>query len=700
MNFVRTARVRFLVIVLSLWASVVVARLSQLQLAEGGRYRARAQRQQERRIEVSPLRGSIFDREGRPLAVSVEAASVYAIPDEVTHPVDTARALATRLGIPEAALLEKLTQKKGFVWLARKVDRPVAAAVRAEKISGIYLVAETKRFYPKGSLAAAVVGYVGTDDKGLGGLEHFYDGTIRGKPGEIVALTDARRSTYGRASAANGRPPQEGASLVVTLDSGSQFAAERELAAAVAETQARSGVLVLLDPSDGAILAMATAPGFDPNDYRSYSAETRRNRAVADAHEPGSTFKIVTGALGLENALVDLEEAIPTGDGTIRIGNTTISEHDGKRFGALTLAGVFEHSSNVGIIRVGLRLGPQRLWEGANALGVGRPTGVDLPGENSGIFRRPERWSALSNATVSMGQEVSVTPLQLARVAAAIANGGRLVTPRLVRRIAHPDGRVETLEPPTGERVLSDATTRTIREILVGAVERGTGRKASIPGFVVAGKTGTAQKAGVGGYQAGRYVSSFVGMAPAENARVVGLILIEEPRGRYYGGDVAAPVFAKVVSQALGILRVAPEEQRLPETLLAARSPEKIHYPAGVVPASARSEFEREVPPPPAVPAPSAASPAPFAASPAAVAPGGAPSALGLSARQALSLLARHGIDASFEGSGFVVAQDPPPGAPLRPGMTCRLTLAEPAAAPAPGLGRRAEELPSPPPAP
>ena len=700
MNFVRTARVRFLVIVLSLWASVVVARLSQLQLAEGGRYRARAQRQQERRIEVSPLRGSIFDREGRPLAVSVEAASVYAIPDEVTHPVDTARALATQLGIPEATLLEKLTQKKGFVWLARKVDRPVAAAVRAEKIPGIYLVAETKRFYPKGSLAAAVVGYVGTDDKGLGGLEHFYDGTIRGKPGEIVALTDARRSTYGRASAANGRPPQEGASLVVTLDSGIQFAAERELAAAVAETQARSGVLVLLDPSDGAILAMATAPGFDPNDYRSYSAETRRNRAVADAHEPGSTFKIVTGALGLENALVDLEEAIPTGDGTIRIGNTTISEHDGKRFGALTLAGVFEHSSNVGIIRVGLRLGPQRLWEGANALGVGRPTGVDLPGENSGIFRRPERWSALSNATVSMGQEVSVTPLQLARVAAAIANGGRLVTPRLVRRIAHPDGRVETLEPPTGERVLSDATTRTIREILVGAVERGTGRKASIPGFVVAGKTGTAQKAGVGGYQAGRYVSSFVGMAPAENARVVGLILIEEPRGRYYGGDVAAPVFAKVVSQALGILRVAPEEQRLPETLLAARSPEKIHYPAGVVPASARSEFEREVPPPPAVPAPSAASPAPFAASPAAVAPGGAPSALGLSARQALSLLARHGIDASFEGSGFVVAQDPPPGAPLRPGMTCRLTLAEPAAAPAPGLGRRAEELPSPPPAP
>jgi membrane peptidoglycan carboxypeptidase len=235
--------------------------------------------------------------------------------------------------------------------------------------------------------------------------------------------------------------------------------------------------------------------------------------------------------------------------------------------------------------------------------------------------------------------------------------------------------------------VLSEATSRTIRELLVGAVERGTGRKAAIPGFVVAGKTGTAQKAGVGGYQPGRYVSSFVGIAPSEGARVVGLVLIEEPRGRYYGGDIAAPVFAKVVSQALGILRVAPEEQRLPETLLAANRSEKVHYPAGVVPASVRPLFESD-------PTDSAAAPtAPTVA-------GGAPSALGLSARQALALFARHGIDASFEGSGFVVTQDPPPGAPLRPGMVCRLQLAEPAAAPAPGVERRAEEPPSPPPAP
>jgi len=681
MNFVRLGRVRFLALFLMFWASVVVARLGQLQLAEGSHYRARAQRQQERRIEVSPLRGSIFDRAGRPLAVSVEVSSIYAIPDDVKDPAGTARELARHLDVDPPAILARLTQKRGFVWIARKIDRTAAAAIRKAKLPGIHLVAETKRFYPKGSLAAGVLGFVGLDDKGLAGLEHFYDSTIRGKPGEVIALTDARRSTYGEAEVANARPPQEGASLVVSIDSGIQFAAEQAISEAVAESQARSGVAILLDPSDGSVLAMAMAPAFDPNDYGRYSPETRRNHAIADAHEPGSTFKIVTGAVALENSVVTLDETIDTGDGTIRVGNTTISEHDRKHFGALTLAGVFEHSSNVGIIRVGLRLGPQRLWAGATALGVGRPTGIDLPGENAGIFRRPERWSMLSNATISMGQEVSLTPLQLARVAAAIANGGRLVRPRLVRRIAHPDGRVETFTPPPAERVLTEETAHNVRNLLVGVVDRGTGKKAAIPGFVVAGKTGTAQKAGIGGYQAGRYVSSFVGFAPGENPRVVGLVLIEEPKGgKYYGGDIAAPVFARVVSQALGILRVAPEEQRLPETLLVASSSQKIEYPAGVVPASVRTAGETFAPPPPAPSEPSN------------TLDGGTPSALGLSARQALALFARRGLSARIVGSGFVVEQKPAPGAPVRAGSVCVLRLAEPAAAPAQGTERRAEE--------
>jgi cell division protein FtsI (penicillin-binding protein 3) len=681
MNFVRFGRVRFLALFLLLWASVVVARLGQLQLAKGSHYRARAQRQQERLIEVSPLRGSIFDRAGRPLAVSVEVSSVYAIPDDVKDAAGSARVLARHLDVAEPAILARLTQKKGFVWIARKIDRRAAAAIRQAKMPGIHLVAETKRFYPKGGLAAGVLGFVGLDDKGLAGLEHSYDRTIRGKPGEVVALTDARRSTYGEAEVANGRPPEEGASLVVTIDSGIQFAAEQAISEAVTQSQARSGAAILLDPSDGSVLAMATAPGFDPNDYGRFSPEARRNHAIADAHEPGSTFKIVTGAVALENSVVTLDETIDTGDGTIRVGNTVISEHDRKHFGALTLAGVFEHSSNVGIIRVGLRLGPERLWAGATALGIGRPTGIDLPGENSGIFRRPERWSMLSNATISMGQEVSLTPLQLARVAAAIANGGRLVTPRLVRRIGHPDGRVETLAAPNAERVLSEDTARTVRNLMVGVVDHGTGKKAAIPGFVVAGKTGTAQKAGIGGYQPGRYVSSFVGFAPSENPRVVGLVLIEEPKGRYYGGDIAAPVFARVVSQALGILRVAPEEQRLSETLLVASSSEKVHFPAGVVPASVRTAGQIAA----LAPFVSSSEPAPAPSGE------GVPSALGLSARQALALFARQGLSARIIGSGFVVEQQPAPGAPVRTGSVCLLRLAESAAAPAQGIERRAE---------
>jgi membrane peptidoglycan carboxypeptidase len=287
-----------------------------------------------------------------------------------------------------------------------------------------------------------------------------------------------------------------------------------------------------------------------------------------------------------------------------------------------------------------------------------------------------------------MGQEVSVTPLQLVRVAAAIANGGRLVRPRLVRRIVHPDGRVDVIVPAPPTRILSETTASTVRDLLVGAVERGTGKKATIPGFVVAGKTGTAQKAGVGGYMAGKYVSSFVGFAPSENPKIVGLVLIEEPKGgRYYGGDIAAPVFSRVVSQALGILRVAPEEQRLPEALLASTSTERIHYPAGVVPVSVHSPREP------------LASPIFSSPEPTLVSADGAPSALGLSARQALALFARRGLVARIEGSGFVVAQQPLPGAQVRAGATCILRLAEPAA-PASGIERRAEEIPSPPPAP
>ena len=335
---------------------------------------------------------------------------------------------------------------------------------------------DAKRFYPKASSPQRCSGFVGTEDHGLAGLEYFYDKVVGGKPGEFVVWTDARRSTYGEAERGNGRPPQEGASLVLALDSGIQFAAEKELAAAVAERHAKSGSLVVMDPWNGEVLAMASAPGFDPNSFNRYTAEARRNRAVADAYEPGSTFKIVTGGAALENGLVALDEVIETGDGTIHVGNVTISENENHRYGALTLAGVFEHSSNIGIIRVGLRLGPERLYAGAAAFGIGRDTGVDLPGENAGIFRPLSRWSSLSNAEISMGQEVAVTALQLARVAAVVADGGLLVRPHLVTAIRRPDGRVERPAAARPVRVISEATALSLRSILGGVSAASRGR--------------------------------------------------------------------------------------------------------------------------------------------------------------------------------------------------------------------------------
>ncbi|HMF10370.1 MAG TPA: penicillin-binding protein, partial [Thermoanaerobaculia bacterium] len=479
-------------------------------------------------------------------------------------------------------------------------------------------------------------------------------------PGEIVALTDARRSAYAEDVAGEKRG-EEGATLVLALDAGVQYAAEAELTAAVEESHAKSGSIVLMDPETGEIRAIANAPAFDPNQFGRFSDEERRNHAVADAYEPGSTFKIVTGATALDRHAIRLEDVFET-DGAIRIGSVTINEDRHHNYGNLTLAGIFQRSSNVGIIRVGLRLGPQRLYEGAAAFGVGRQTGVDLPGESAGIFRPIDRWSFLSNASISMGQEVAVTALQLARVAAVVANGGLLVTPRLVTRIARSDGRAEVPSSPPPERVISAETAAALRQILVGVVEHGTGSKAAIPGFTVAGKTGTAQKAGVGGYQAGRHVPNFVGFVPAENPRLVGVVVLEEPQGKYYAADVACPLFARVLTRALGILRIAPETQRLPQTVLA--SAEAPAYPPEVVPAAQRGEpasrsFRPAIPSEPASP------------------PGRVPDATGLSARQALALFGRLGVVPRLQGTGFVISQDPPAGEPLRLDRPLWLRLSE-----------------------
>jgi cell division protein FtsI (penicillin-binding protein 3) len=632
----------------------------------------RAKRQQERTVELAPRRGAIVDRDGRPLAVTTAVESVFAIPSDIDDPGTVARQLAAVVKLPVGELRRKLADReRDFVWVARRVSEETARAVRARSLPGVRLLKESARRYPEGSLAAAVVGYVGTDSQGLGGLEHSWDDEVRGRPARVTVLRDAAQRSYAIQRSTPGGAGRrttdevEGASLRLTLHAGLQHVAERELARVRTETNARSASAVVLDPWTGEILAMASVPTFDPNRYAEASAEVRRCRPIADAFEPGSTFKVITAAAAIEAGTIGPEDVIDCGGGSLTIGRTTIREHGRAAWGALPLVDVLAHSSNVGAAHIGLGLGKANFHRAVRAFGFGRKTGVDLEGENGGLLREPASWSALSLPTISFGQEIGVNALQLARAFSAIANGGVLPTPHLVAWIARPGSAPERRAPAPGPRVLSEQTAAAMRRLLVKVVEEGTGRKAAVPGFTVAGKTGTAQKAIPGaGYSHDRYVASFYGILPADRPRAVIGVLVDEPRGRTYGGDVAAPVFAALGAEVMRVLGEpgAPAEELVAPSILTAdlsRGADRVTglLPEGLVPAANRphsepEDFER------------------LAAGERLV-----PDVAGRPARDAVQELAQRGFTVRLAGHGFVVAQEPPAGTPLQRGSAVRLTL-------------------------
>lgn len=543
------------------WFLVLVLRLAYLQVERHDEYRSRAEGQHQRVVELDPPRGTVFDRHGQKLAVSVEVDSAFAVPAEVPDPEATAAALAGLLGEPAERYREALGRDREFVWIARKLDPPVAARLRELDLPGIDFLSESKRYYPNRELAGALLGFVGTDNAGLAGLEAAWDDLVAGRAGRQTVLRDARRGTVVVPDLA-AAPPEPGADLVLTIDAALQHVAERELAAAVSETRASGGSVVLLDPRSGAVLALASAPGFDPNRFASYDESTWRDRAVMNAYEPGSTFKIFTVAASLEHQLLDPSDVFDCGMGSITLAGIRIRDH--KPFGELTVREVLAMSSNVGAIKVGLTVGRERLYEEIRQFGFGRPTGIALPGESAGLLRELPDWRPLTTAYVSFGQGISVTPLQLATAVAAVANGGTLLRPHLVAAVRHAGG-IETR--PSGEivgRPISPATALTLERMMEEVVERGTGKAAAVPGYRVAGKTGTAQKAVPGiGYAANRYVASFVGFAPARDPRLVGLVVIDEPRGgRYHGGQVAAPVFSHILARALPLMGIPPDHER------------------------------------------------------------------------------------------------------------------------------------------
>ena len=549
-------RLGLLVCVMALAHLVLLWRLADLQVVRAGDLRERAQRQHQRHVRLDPIRGPILDRNGSELALSLDVYSVYADPSDVGASGPTARALARVLQVNEAELREKLDSPRYFVWVKRKISDADKARVEALRLPGVGFLRESRRFYPKGALAAHVLGHVGLDNEGQAGLEFALDSEIRGEAGLALTLKNGLGQGFDTRVE---REPTGGATVTLTIDEVLQHMVERELVRGLKESGGRWGSAVVLDPASGAILALANVPSYDPNTPRRFRAEAWRNRAVGDAYEPGSTFKMFTAAAALEEGMARSEEWIHCGNGSLRVANRMVRDH--KSFGALTLAQVLEQSSNVGIMKVGLRLPPRRLFEAVEVFGFGERTGVELPGESGGILRPTAQWSGLTQAMMSMGQEVSVTPLQLAAATAAIANGGVLRRPFIVGKVVGRDGRtVRQTAPDPGRQVISADVAATLRRMLEGVVLRGTGRGAAVPGYRVAGKTGTAQKIDASGrYSARDFVASFVGWAPAQDPAILALVVIDSPRGLYHGGEVAAPVFSRIALPALQYLRVAPD---------------------------------------------------------------------------------------------------------------------------------------------
>src|ERR1051326_1119519 len=566
---------------LAAWAFVVVARLVQIQIVRHDDYIKTARRQQERTLSLNPIRGSILDVRGRVLAESVSADSIYADPQAIVDRHATAAALSRVRGIGMAAkeIEEKLDSDGGFVWVARQLPLDVSAQVKKLKLPGIYFLEEHRRSYPRAELAANVIGYVGLDGEGLAGIEHSFDNYVRGHAGKVTILRDARRGAYLVGGEGLNRPV-DGQSVVLTIDSVIQFITERALARAVEKYHAASGTAIVMDPRDGSLLAMASLPTFDPNHYRDYSPAAWRNRDIQDMYEPGSTFKIITASAGLEEGVVTPSQIIDCGNGYIQIGNAFIHEHGGNRYGLIPFEDVMVHSSNVGAVRVGLALGSNRLYDYIRRFGFGERTGIQLPGEAQGQLRRVEKWSQVSNASLSFGQEINTTPLQVIRAIATVANGGMRVEPRIVDRVVDAQGSVVYRpQRPAPPRVISEKPAAVLNEILKQVVARGTGQPAALADHVVAGKTGTAQKAVHGYYPPDVVVASFGGYVPADRPRLVALVVVDEPKGAQYGGTIAAPAFKEIAEATLRYLGVPPSVPMrtigAPQTMLAAFSQPK-----------------------------------------------------------------------------------------------------------------------------
>ncbi len=560
----------------TLWFAGVLVYLWDYQVRQVERFNKKAKQQQEGTIEIRAARGVIYDRLGEKLAFSTPAQSIGVFPDQVPNPELTASLLSEVLDTDARAILDKLTRTR-FQWVKRLAEPGEAERIRNLNLAGIHFEKENKRYYPHGTVASHLIGAVGIDHEGQAGLEQSFDAILQGEAGRRLVQYDAKRKYY---SSRVVKEPIPGADLVLTIDHRIQMMAERELARAIAETQAIAGTVVVMDPSNGDLLANANWPTFNPNDrvLDADSLALRRNFALSNLIEPGSTFKVISISAALEEGLTTPDEVLDCLMGAIYIGRRRIRDH--KPYGMLTVAQILVKSSNVGAIKLGLRLEPERLYNYAVKFGFGQATGLPLPGETAGLLRPVEKWNPGSIGSVPIGQEIGVNAIQMARAISAVANGGLLPKPTLVQSIAYPDGRVEQAARAEPERVLSAKTAAQMRAMMEDVVRAGTGRLAQTSGYRAGGKTGTAQKVDpeTGAYSRKNYIPSFVGFAPVNDPSIVVVVVLDSPVGKYYGGPVAAPVFPRVATQALRFRDVPPDlpiaprptaREPVPEDLLA-----------------------------------------------------------------------------------------------------------------------------------
>jgi cell division protein FtsI (penicillin-binding protein 3) len=641
-------RVVVLLCALGLWSIGLEARLIHLQVFRHDEMVKRASEQQHAILKLIPARGDIIDRNGQILAYTVEGAELVADPSSIEDVPETVAQLceALRDCSPDrrASLLKNLTRKGQFAYLERQLSPEQVPRLEALKLTGVRVQPQPRRYYPKVDLAAHVLGFVGLDNEGLGGVERAYDKVIKGTEGRMLLQVDARRKVMDSRVQIASEP---GAKVELTLDLYLQHIAERELAAGVEANRAAGGTAIIMNPLNGEILALASYPTFNPNVYQQFSENQKRNRAIQDVYEPGSTFKIVTASAALEEHVMQPTDQVDTNPGRISFGSRVVTEAKGHNYGVLSFEDVIVKSSNIGAIKIGMRVGADRMGRYIRRFGFGQALLPDLRGESQGIVWNPVNLSESALASMAMGYQVSVTPLQMAIAASTVANGGTLYEPHLVRAIVRDNVR-EPIQPKALRQAINQDTASELTNIMEGVVERGTATAATLEGYQVAGKTGTASKLVDGHYSHTEYNVSFVGFVPARRPVFTILVVIDTPRnGSPYGGIVAAPIFHRIAEAALRQLAVTPTINP-PPVILASEATGLAH----TVSAAAQRAVVATLDGQPVM-----------------------PDVRGMSARDAVHVLGSIGLTVHVGGSGFVSTQTPAPGEPIESGGTGVLEL-------------------------